>query len=320
MRILVTGGAGFIGSHVVDRYIEAGFDVIVVDNLFTGKLENLNPRARFYLLDIRSKELEKVFEIERPDIVNHHAAQISVPLSVKDPEFDARVNVLGIVNLLENSVKYGVKKFIFISTGGAVYGETKNIPTTEKELPKPFSPYAITKYTSEQYLRFYKYQHGLDYTVLRYANIYGPRQIPHGEAGVVTIFIDKLIKGEVPTIYHYSEEPDGMTRDYCYVKDVVMANILALERGSDEVINIGTSVETTTGQLYREILTLIRGYGYAKDSKFDIPQKGPARPGDLHRSALSYEKAKDVLGWKPKTELKIGLEETIKWIIKKGDI
>ncbi len=317
MKILVTGGAGFIGSHVVDGYIREGHDVVVVDNLYTGKMENLNPAARFYLLDVRSRELEKVFELERPDVVNHHAAQMSVPVSVEDPDFDARVNILGLINLLENSVKYGVKKVIFISTGGAVYGETENIPTSEGETPRPLSPYAITKYTSEQYLRFYRHQHGLDYTVLRYANIYGPRQIPHGEAGVVAIFIDKLIKGEVPTIYHYPEERDGMTRDYCFVEDVVRANLLALSKGSEEVINIGTSLETTTGQLYREILSLLREEGYAKDSRFDNPSRGPARPGDLHRSALSYRKAEELLGWVPEYDLRKGLRETVLWEIKR---
>ncbi len=317
MKILVTGGAGFIGSHVVDGYIREGHDVVVVDNLYTGKMENLNPEARFYLLDVRNRELEKVFELERPDIVNHHAAQMSVPVSVEDPDFDARVNILGFINLLENSVRYGVKKVIFISTGGAIYGETENIPTTESEIPKPLSPYAITKYSSEQYLRFYRHQHGLDYTVLRYANIYGPRQIPHGEAGVVAIFIDKLIKGEIPTIYHYPDETDGMTRDYCYVEDVVRANLLALSKGSEEIINIGTSIETTTGQLYREILSLMRKQGYAKDSSFDNPSKGPARPGDLHRSALSYRKARELLGWEPEHDLRKGLQETVLWEIKR---
>ncbi len=312
MKILVTGGAGFIGSHVVDGYIREGHDVVVVDNLFTGKLENLNPRAKFYLADVRDQIIERVFEIERPDIVNHHAAQMSVPDSVKNPKFDADVNVMGILNLLENSVRYGVKKFIFISTGGAVYGEADTIPTTEDTLPRPLSPYAISKFTSENYLRYYQAQYGLKYTVLRYANIYGPRQVPHAEAGVVSIFMSSLSKGQLPTLYHYPDEPDGMTRDYCFVYDVVRANILALDKAENEILNIGTSVETTTGKLYRTILEQMRRHGFCKESRFDSPKRGPARAGDLRRSALSYEKAKNLLGWKPEYDLERGISETLK--------
>jgi UDP-glucose 4-epimerase len=312
MKILVTGGAGFIGSNVVDAYIRDGHDVVVIDNLYTGRPENLNPDAKFYLTDIRSMEIEKIFDIERPDVVNHHAAQMSVPESVDDPFFDADVNIMGILNLLENSVRYGTRKFIFISTGGAVYGETENLPITESETPRPLSPYAITKFASENYLRYYKNLYGLDYTVLRYANIYGPRQVPHGEAGVVSIFITKLSRGEVPTIYHYPEEPEGMTRDYCYVGDVVRANILALNKGSEEVINIGTGRETSTGELYRMILKAMRKYGLSSDSTFEKPHKGEARPGDLRRCALDARKAEEVLGWTPEYSLERGIEETVK--------
>jgi len=311
MKILVTGGAGFIGSNVVDGYVREGHEVVVVDNLYTGRIGNLNPRARFYLLDVRSEELGKVFEIERPDIVNHHAAQMSVPASVEDPAFDADVNIMGLINLLQNSVRYGTRKFIFISSGGAIYGEKEEVPISEADEPLPLSPYAVTKLTSESYLRFYRHQYGLDYTVLRYANIYGPRQVPHAEAGVVSIFINMLRNGEVPVIYHYPEEPDGMTRDYCYVGDVVRANILALDKGSGEALNIGTSQETTTGELYRTILELMRSRGHAKDAVFDTPKKGSARSGDLRRSALKIEKAGKVLGWQPEYDLRQGLEETI---------
>ncbi len=311
MKILVTGGAGFIGSHVVDGYIAEGHEVVVVDNLYTGRLENLNPGAVFYLMDVRSEDMQKVFEIERPEIVNHHASQISVPESVANPRLDADINIMGLLNLLENCVRFSVKRFIFSSTGGAVYGETEVIPTPEETPPQPLSPYAITKLCSENYIRFYGYQYGLNYCILRYANIYGPRQIPHTEAGVVSIFINALKRNEIPTVYHYPEEPDGMTRDYCYVKDVVRANILALNRGDSEVINIGTSVETTTGELYRTILGIIREYGFAKEERFLSPGKGPARPGDLRRSALANKKAREVLGWSPGYDLYTGLKETI---------
>ncbi|RMG03140.1 MAG: NAD-dependent epimerase/dehydratase family protein [Nitrospirae bacterium] len=318
MKILVTGGAGFIGSNVVDGYIRAGHEVVVVDNLYTGRMENLNPRAGFYLMDVRAGELEKVFEIERPDVVNHHAAQMSVPASVEDPRFDADVNIMGILNLLENSVRYGVKKFIFISTGGAVYGEKEDLPTSEDAVPEPRSPYAITKYSSEIYLNYYRFQHGLDYTILRYANIYGPRQVPHGEAGVVAIFTRKMLSGELPTIYRYPDQEDGMTRDYCYVGDVVRANILALEGGSATVFNIGTGVETTTGELYRTVLGALRDEGIALDERFDTPNKGEARPGDLRRSALDYGRAERELGWSPEYDLIKGIRETVRYEIEQS--
>jgi UDP-glucose 4-epimerase len=246
MKILVTGGAGFIGSNVVDAYINAGHEVVVVDDLSSGKQENLNPGAKFYLADIRSEEIKKIFEEERPEVLNHHAAQISVPASVEDPIFDADVNIKGLLNLLEAAVKNETKKVVFISSGGAIYGEAVEYPTSEAYPPIPLSPYAITKFASEKYLAFYDHHYGLDYTVLRYANIYGPRQIPHGEAGVVAIFMENLLEKRPSTLYHFPDEPRGMVRDYCYVEDVARANILALEAGSREAFNIGTGTETHT--------------------------------------------------------------------------
>ncbi|MDI6890079.1 MAG: NAD-dependent epimerase/dehydratase family protein [Thermodesulfovibrionales bacterium] len=318
MKILVTGGAGFIGSHVVDSYIAEGYDVVVVDNLVTGKRQNLNPSARFYLMDIRSELLEQVFELERPEIVNHHAAQPSVPASVENPLFDADVNVLGLLNLLKCSVKYGTRKIIFSSSGGAIYGEVEKVPIPEEYIPHPLSPYAITKFVSEQYLNFYRDQYGIDFTVLRYSNIYGPRQVPHAEAGVVAIFMEKLLNGEIPTIYHYEDEPEGMMRDYCYVEDVARANILAIKRGSGETFNIGTGVGTVTTDLYRNIVNLMRDFGYSKESVYDEPLKGPARPGDIRKSCLDTRKAENLLGWSPKYDLKAGLIKTLNWLLGVG--
>jgi UDP-glucose 4-epimerase len=317
MKIMVTGGAGFIGSHVVDKYIEEGHMVTVIDNLSTGEKQNLNPSAKFYLMDIRSNLLEEVFKTEKPEIVNHHAAQISVPASVEDPLFDAGVNILGLLNLLQCSVKYRVKKIIFISSGGAIYGEADVFPTPEDYPLHPSSPYAISKLISEYYLSFYKKQYGIDFTVLRYANIYGPRQVPHGEAGVVSIFIEKLLKGEVPTIYFHDGEPEGMTRDYCYVEDVVKANLFALEKGSGDIFNIGTGKGTLTMDLYRNILNLIRVSGYAKEAIYDKPHKGPARPGDIRKSCIDIRKAQNLFGWEPEHDLLSGLEKTIKWFLAK---
>ena len=315
MKILVTGGSGFIGSHVVDSYITKGHEVIVVDNLFTGKRKNLNPAAKFYLMDIRSDLLKMVFEIERPEIVNHHAAQPSVPASMENPQYDAEVNIGGLLNLLGCSVKYGVRKVIFSSSGGAIYGEAETIPTPEKYPPRPLSPYAVSKFASEHYLNCYRNHYGLDFTTLRYANIYGPRQIPYGEASVVAIFMGKLLMGEVPAVYHYEGEPGGMMRDYCYVEDVAKANLIALERGSGETFNIGTGIGTVTADLYHAILSLMRDFGYAKELIYDKPRKGPARPGDIRRSCLDTSKATNHFGWTPENDLKTGLVKTLKWLL-----
>jgi len=317
MKILVTGGAGFIGSNVVDAYIGAGHEVVVVDNLYSGKRENLNPKARFYLMDVRSEEVRKLFEHERPDCVNHHAAQMSVPASVEDPIFDADVNVRGFLNVLEAAKRHGTKKIIFISSGGAVYGDAREYPTGETYTPQPLSPYAITKAVSEQYLVFYNHQYGMDYTVLRYANVYGPRQIPHGEAGVVAIFMDRLINKKPCTVYHYTEEPKGMTRDYCFVGDVARANLLALDKGGKGAYNIGTGVATHTSELFDSIYEAVKRKvnGFPVDLK--TPMRAEARPGDLKRSCLNVGRAKDILGWSALTGLGDGLEQTLKWRLKK---
>ncbi len=306
MKILITGGAGFIASHVADAYLEDGHEVVIVDNLSTGYLSNVNPKAKFYLLDICSQDLNKVMAVEKPDIVNHHAAQISVPFSVKEPLLDERTNVWGLINVLQNCVRHNVKKMVFISSGGAVYGEAEEYPTSESCGVKPMSPYAINKMIGEFYLEFYRQQHGLDYTILRYANVYGPRQVAKGEAGVVSIFIEKLLANQQPELYAFDGEPDGMVRDYVYVKDVVQANLKALLSGSGEVFNIGTGMETTTRTLYNEI---------AGQLGSDLqPLPSPPRAGDLRRSLLNSKKAEAMLQWQPTYSLSNGIAETIDFI------
>lgn len=316
MKILLTGGAGFIGSNVVDAYIREGHEVVVVDNLSSGKLENLNPKAKFYLCDVRSPELKKVFEMERPEIVNHHAAQMSVPASVADPVFDADVNVCGFLNVLESARAFGTRKVVFISSGGAVYGEAEEYPTSEAYSPKPLSPYAITKFVSEHYLAFYKHQYGLDYTVLRYANIYGPRQIPHGEAGVVAIFMDRLLKSEPCTLYHFKDEPKGMTRDYCFVGDIARANLLALNNGSADFFNIGTGVATHTLDLFATIASALDARR-PLSAGLKNPGRSAARAGDLKKSCLKVDKAA-LLGWRPEVDLEKGIALTLDWRMSKG--
>jgi len=312
MKILISGGAGFIASHVADAYIDAGHEVVIVDNLSTGYKHNLNPRAKFYEADICSLELDKIFEEEKPEIVNHHAAQISVPGSIQDPLNDAEINVKGLIRILENCVKNKVKKIIYISSGGAIYGEAEEYPTTEKYSPRPLSVYAINKMVGESYLYFYQHQYGLNYTVLRYANVFGPRQVSHGEAGVVSLFIEKLLNNEIPSVYVYPDEPEGMIRDYVFVKDVVKANLLVLEKGENDAFNIGTCVETRTLQLFNEIVTQL-GLRVA-------PVFGEARQGDLHRSLISFRKAQRVLGWEPSFSLSEGIMQTIEYFKKKHTV
>ncbi|MBL7225765.1 MAG: NAD-dependent epimerase/dehydratase family protein [Desulfobacteraceae bacterium] len=313
MKVLVTGGAGFIGSNVVDGLIEVGHQVLVVDNLYTGKRSNVNPEARFYELDIRAPQIDELIQRERPDVLNHHAAQMSVPDSVSDPLFDADVNIKGLLNLLEASKKHGVRKVVFISSGGAIYGEASEYPTSEGYQPRPLSPYAVSKFSSEHYLEYYRHQYGLDYTTLRYANIYGPRQIPHGEAGVAAIFMDNLLKERQSTLNHFVEDEKGMVRDYCYVGDVVKANLLALEKGSGDFFNIGTGVGTKTLDLYDIIFKSFKEVRPELPEELAMVKKQIARPGDLTKSCLIIEKARRLLGWVPETDLQEGIRETLKW-------
>lgn len=302
MKILVTGGAGFIGSNTVDRFIAEGHEVVVMDNLSTGRSENLNPKAKFYLMDVRSAEVEKVFAAERPDAVSHFAAQKSVPKSVDNPIMDAEINIIGLLNLLNQCIKYQVKKFIFISTGGALYGDATRVPTPETYEPQMISPYAVSKFTCEKYLYYYNALYGLRYTVLRLANIYGPRQIAEGDCGVVPIFANNLVAGKPSTLFAYADMPKGTTRDYVYVEDVCAANVLALTRGDSDIFNIGTGQEVSTEDLYN-LMQEVFG--------ISIPLiRERERVGDVRRSTLDFSKAESLLGWSPKVDLRSGMEKT----------
>ena len=299
MKILVTGGAGFIGSHVVDAFLAAGHDVAVVDNLTTGDARWMNPRARLHEVDLRSAWLARVFETERPEVVAHLAAQASVGRSVTDPAFDASVNIGGGVALLECCRRYGVKRVIYSSSGGAGYGDTDVLPTPESHPSLPISPYGITKVAVEQYVAAWIGIYGISGISLRYANIYGPRQNPQGEAGVIAIFCHRLLTGQVPII----NGDGGQTRDYTYVEDVAAANVKALEHPeATGGVNICTGIETSVNDLYGALVQ-------AADSTVQA-QHAPARPGEQRRSCLSPARAARALGWKPTVSLAEGLRRT----------
>ncbi|MEN3007678.1 SDR family oxidoreductase [Pseudothermotoga sp.] len=301
-NVLVTGGVGFIGSHLVDALLRAGHRVVVVDNLSSGRIENLNRQALFYQQSIEDEEMmERIFMLHRFDYVFHLAAQASVSVSVKQPTKDAVTNVIGSLVLLEKSVKYNVKKFIFSSTGGAIYGEDAPIPTNEEVVAKPISPYGIAKRSVEMYLEFFKREKNLDYVSLRYGNVYGPRQDPNGEAGVVAIFTSRMLKGEEVFIFGDGE----YVRDYVYVSDVVEANLLSMRPEISGIFNIATGVGTTVNQLFRMLSELT---GYAKSPIYTEPRKG-----DLRRSVLDCSKAEKVLNWKAKVDLKTGLALTVEY-------
>jgi UDP-glucose 4-epimerase len=301
MKVLVTGGAGFIGSHVCDRLARAGHELVILDDLSTGHSGNIHPQARFYQLELDSPWLEELFRIERPQAVVHQAAQASVPRSVEDPVFDARVNVLGTVALLRASVRNEVRRFLFASTGGALYGEAERIPTPEEAPTRPVSPYGASKLAAEAYLRTFHDLSGLSYAALRYANVYGPRQDPHGEAGVVAIFSRRLLRGEPAVI-----TGDGrQTRDFVYVEDVAQANLLALESGECGAFNVGTGVET-------DVLTVFRHLKELTGSEQE-PRRGPARSGEQRRSAVDPARIRRAIGWEPRTGLRQGLEATVRF-------
>jgi UDP-glucose 4-epimerase len=297
MKILVTGGAGFIGSHIVDAYVDHDHEVVVVDDLSTGRRENLNPRARFVQLDIREPAARDLVRQERPDVINHQAAQIDVRRSVADPVFDATVNIVGLVNLLEGARSAGVKRVLFASSGGAVYGDSEELPARETQPTAPISPYGVSKRAGELYLFYYHVNHQLPYVALRYANVYGPRQDPHGEAGVVAIFTKRLLGDEQPTI-----NGDGkQTRDYVFVGDVAAANLAALDTDFVGPVNIGVGTETDVNTLFGMLREVLGS---------QVPAvHGAAKPGEQRRSVIDPTRARDVLGWEPKTPLAVGLQE-----------
>jgi UDP-glucose 4-epimerase len=302
MKVLVTGGAGFIGSHVVDTYISHGYDVAVVDDLSTGRFSNLNPEATFYKMDIRSPRLTEVFEKERPDYVNHHAAQMDVRRSVVDPLFDADVNILGSINLIECAKRFQIKRFVYISTGGAVYGEPEYLPCDEAHPINPICQYGASKHTVEHYLYMYHQLYGLDYVVLRYPNVYGPRQDPHGEAGVVAIFTGQMLRGEQALINGDGEQQ----RDYVYVGDCARANLLALQtKNAPAIYNLGSGQGTSVNQIFAALKEI---------TAYTLPEMhGPAKVGETSRIYLNATKAQQGLEWVPTISLEEGLGQTVEY-------
>ncbi len=305
MKTLVTGGAGFIGSRLVDKLVDRGHQVVIIDNLSTGRKENLNPKACFYKIDIQNASLSEIFQKEKPETIFHFAAQVDVRKSVEEPIEDAKINILGTLNILENARKYRVKKIIFASSGGAIYGDTNIIPTPEDHLPRPRSPYGITKLAIEHYLNFYKKTHLLDFVSLRFANVYGPRQNSKGEAGVIAIFTDRILRDLSPTIYGNGQQ----TRDFVYVGDVVQAAIKVFNSSikKDPIYNIATAKETSINQVHQLLCRLTR--------KNISANYAPAKSGEQRRSCLDFSKAKKELGWQPKYNLEKGLKETINWFV-----
>lgn len=304
MKIIVTGGAGFIGSHVVDIYIKAGHKVVIIDNLLTGFRKNVNPRAKFYKADICDREaMDRIFKRVRPEIVNHHAALAEVVKSLRDPIPTLQTNVLGTVNLLLAFGEYGHgthRKFIFSSTGGAMYGAPKRIPASESETPFTLSPYGLSKQLGEETIKFYARYYGFDYFIFRYANVYGPRQNPKGEAGVVAIFGDLMKAGKRPVIFG-----DGTkARDYVYVGDIARANLTALRHGRNETVNLGTGKLVTDRQIFDAV---------AHEANFKgEPILAPYRKGEIYKICLDARKARRLLGWKPEVTFREGVRATFR--------
>ncbi len=303
MKVLVTGGAGFIGSNVVDLFIENGYEVVVVDDLSTGRISNLNPAAKFYQADIRSPQIDEIFAKERPDYVDHHAAQMNVHRSIKEPLFDAEVNVVGSLNLIEAAKRHGVKRFVYISTGGAVFGEPVYLPCDEKHPINPICQYGASKHTVEHYLYMYQANYGLPYTVLRYPNVYGPRQDPKGEAGVIAIFTGQMLNDEQVVINGDGEQE----RDYVYVGDCARANLLGITcmDGKSGIFNIGSGKPTTVNQLFDALKTAT---GYRREAAH-----APAIVGETRKIYLDASKARNELGWDVTVSLEEGLARTVEY-------
>jgi UDP-glucose 4-epimerase len=301
VKTLVTGGAGFIASHLSDRLVHLGHDVVIVDDLSKGKVENLPLQAKFYEMDIRDESLGEVFAAERPEVVFHHAAHADVTNSVRNPAHDASVNILGSLNLLECCRTNKVRKFIYANTGGALYGQPSYIPADESHPINPVAPYGVSKHVVEQYLFTYKANHGLDYTSLRYPNVYGPRQDPHGEAGVVAIFALQLLTGRQPVIFG-----DGSkTRDYVYVGDIVEANVLALNSELSGIYNLGRGIEVTDLEVFETVREAV-----GSQTK---PVFAEVRPGEVEHIALDASRAENELGWTWKVDLTDGVAEAVKY-------
>ena len=302
MRILVTGGAGFIGSHVADGYLASGHEVAVLDNLSTGFRRNVPAAARFYEADIRDQDaLRRIMKEFAPDVVNHHAAQMDVRKSLDDPVFDADCNILGSLKLLIESQRAGVRRIIYASTGGAMYGEPQSLPVEESHPVAPECAYGVSKHTVEHYLELYRRLYGLTYVVLRYPNVYGPRQNPHGEAGVNAIFIRLMLEGKTPVIFGDGEQ----VRDYVYVSDIVEANRLALDRGDNDAFHIGSGRGTSVNDLYRELSAILE---WSRPATFSA-----ARAGEIQRVYLNAQKADRILGWRPTVPVAEGLRRTVDW-------
>jgi len=301
VKVLVTGGAGFIGSHVTDVFLDAGHEVWALDDLSSGRRENLRPEVRLVVADIRSPDAARMVEAERFDVMCHLAAQMDVRRSVTDPRFDADVNVAGFLNLLEAARKSGVRKVVFSSTGGAIYGEQDVYPAPETHPTRPVSPYGVSKASGELYLGYYRAQYGLRSTALRYANVYGPRQNPHGEAGVVAVFSERLLRGDGCTVNGTGEQ----TRDFVFGPDVARANLLAATGDVEGPVNVGTGIETDVNRLYA---LLARAAGVERPA-----QHAPAKPGEQLRSSVDPSRAAKVLGWRPTVVLEEGLRRTVDW-------
>lgn len=308
MKILITGGAGFIGSHLADAFLEKGHEVFVIDNLSSGNPAYVDPRVGFYKIDLCDPNIARLFEAQRFDVLCHHGAQINVRASVADPANDVEVNVKGLINLMDAGRNNGLEKVIFASTGGAIYGEPDYVPQDEMHIERPLSPYGINKLVSEHYLYFYLKMYGIPYVALRYANVYGPRQNPHGEAGVVSIFAEHLIAGRQPRIFGDGKQ----TRDFVYVGDVVQANLRALDYDASGSFNIGTGIETSINEIY-DILCELTGFGRPA-------RRAPGNPGEQRRSVLDYKLAQDQLGWAPSMSIRDGLSQTVEWFATKLEV